>query len=224
MSALDHPLIRPMSGLLVASALTLCAPLAAAAPSWEVINNEDGIEVSRREVKGSPLVAFRGIAVVDAPMDRVLWVLLDNEHRKDWVDRLLISRRLEEINKYEFILYQAFDVPLIMSKRDFVYRGTAMLLKTTGQMVLTMTSVKHKDAPKTIGVRADLINSKYVLTPMEGGKKTKVDVEIHTDPKGWVPKWVVNMIQKSWPLKTLRAIRVQLKKPFVKSYPLPPPG
>ncbi len=197
---------------------------AAGGDKWEVINKAEGIVVSRSEVKGSPLVAFKGVAEVDASIAKILWVLIDNDHRKDWVDRLLVSERLEEINKHEFIVYQVFDVPIVMSKRDFVYRGKAIFRPKTGQVVLDMHSVKHRRAPKTAGVRADLINSRYVLTPTGNGSKTRVEVEIHTDPKGWVPTWIVNLIQKSWPLKTLRSLRRQVKKEFVKDYAMPPAG
>ena len=110
-----------------------------------------------------------------------------------------------------------------MSNRDYVYRGRA-ILKPDGKVVLELGSIKHPKAPKTIGVRAHLINSRYVLAPVEGGAKTKVRVEIHTDPKGLLPSWIVNLIQKKWPIKTLNGIRRQVKKPYVKTYPLPPAG
>lgn len=208
----------------LAAATTAGSVAHAADATWEKIDDDAGIVVSRREVEGSPLVAFKGVAEVNASVEKILWVLVDNDHRKEWVDRLLVSSRLEELSPHEFIVYQVFDVPAVMSKRDFVYKGKAVLKPDTGQVVLDMHSVKHRQAPKTVGVRAKLINSRYVLTPTGNGSKTRVEVEIHTDPKGWVPKWIVNLIQKSWPMKTLKAIRKQVDKPFVKDYPLPPAG
>ena len=66
------------------------------------------------------------------------------------------------------------------------------------------------------------MNSVYKLTPVDDGKRCRVEVEIHTDPRGWLPSWLVNLIQKSWPLKTLRGIRQLIDKPYVVDYPLPP--
>lgn len=207
--------------LLGLSAATLASP--ALAGGWEVVNREDGITVSRKAVAGSPLVAFKGEGVVDAPMEKILHVLVDNDHRTEWVDRLYISERLEQKGSHDFVVYQAFKLPVVMSNRDYVYRGRAVL-KPDGKVVLELGSVKHRAAPKTVGVRAHLINSRYVLAPTAGGTKTKVRVEIHTDPKGLLPSWIVNLIQKSWPVKTLNGIRRQVKKPHVKTYPLPPAG
>ena len=35
---------------------------------------------------------------------------------------------------------------------------------------------------------------------------TKVEVVIHVDPRGAIPKWLVNFIQKNWPYKFLKRI------------------
>ena len=76
----------------------------------------------------------------------------------------------------------------------------------SGAVELVMTSCEHPKAPPTVGVRADLMRSAYRLEPLGAGK-TRFSVEIHTDPKGSIPTWLVNMLQKSWPLETLSAVR-----------------
>ena len=35
---------------------------------------------------------------------------------------------------------------------------------------------------------------------------TLVTAEIQADPKGYLPKFIVNFIQKDWPAKTLKAM------------------
>ena len=42
-----------------------------AQPAWERIGDDDGIAVYRREVPGSPIVAFKGEGIVDASILRV---------------------------------------------------------------------------------------------------------------------------------------------------------
>jgi hypothetical protein len=36
------------------------------------------------------------------------------------------------------------------------------------------------------------------------------------DPRGSVPKFLVNMVQKSWPHKTITSLRKQVAKPDIK--------
>lgn len=192
----------------------------AAAAGWEKIDEEDGIKVFRKEVPGSPLVAFRGEGMISAPLEKLLWVLADNAHRTEWVDRLKKSVVLQTNGTYEYIVYQHFGLPFPISDRDYVYRGKATR-DENGVVTLDLSSVTHPKAPATVGVRANLIGSRYVLTP-KGPDKTYVVVEIHTDPKGAIPTWLVNLIQKSWPMKTLKGLRAQVQKPFVKRLEIPP--
>jgi hypothetical protein len=188
---------------------------------WKEINDKDGIKVYRKGVEGSKIVAFRGVGVIDASPLKVLYVIGENEHRGEWVDRLYISDVLEQVSPSEFVLYAAYKLP-IFSNRDYVYRGKAFS-RPDGSVVVNIKSEEHPKAPKTVGVRAWLNKCVYLLTPIDGGKKTQIDVEVHTDPKGSMPSGIVNLVQKSWPLKTLSGIRKQVAKSWVIEAPLPPP-
>lgn len=193
-----------------------------AGESWEHVNREDGVEVYRKESSSSPLVAFKGVTVMDAPLDKILWILADNDHRTEWIDLCAESRVLEQVSQHEFVIYQRYSLPWYLTDRDYVYRAQAVR-DADGTVRLNLASCEHPKAPATIGIRAQLIESSYVLTPL-GANRTRVSVEIHTDPKGMVPDWLVNLVQKSWPLKTLQGIRSQLSQPYVGTYPLPPSG
>jgi hypothetical protein len=211
--------VRALSCLLLVL-LSLFA-VRASANAWEKIDDEDGIVVFRQEVPGSSFLAFKGITTIDAPIGKLLGVLADNEHRTEWVDRLVESRVVERKSAYDYVVYQHFSAPPLVSDRDYVYRGRAY--RRGNSVVLEMSSTEHPKAPKTVGVRAHLHKSSYVLTP-EGKNKTRVVVEIHTDPKGDLPSWIVNMLQKSWPRNTLTSFAKQANKPYVKALELPPEG
>jgi hypothetical protein len=185
-------------------------------PDWKQFNQEDGITVWRAKMPGTPIVAFKGKVLIDAPVRKVLWVLADKAHRSDWVDRLDINEELEIISATKRVVYQSFKMPLFISNRDMVYRIDLTKNKKNGVYFVKMQSIDHEKSPKTIGVRAELINSQYMLVPK--GKKTEVTVEILSDPKGMLPTWLVNLVQKSWPVKTLRGLRNQVKKDFVREY------
>jgi len=187
---------------------------------WKEISNKDGVKVSTAEVSGSKVKGFRGETIIGDSLERILFVLMDDEHHKEWVKRLKFSRALEQITKYEAVMYQEIEMPWPLKNRDFVFWGKIERPEDK-KLVLKMKSVEHKDAPKTVGIRGLLLQSQYVLTSLDKFK-TKVEVEILTDPKGLIPKWLVNMIQARWPYKTFKAIEKQLKKNYVKDYQLPP--
>ena len=37
--------------------------------------------------------------------------------------------------------------------------------------------------------------------------KTKIEFEFHGDMKGWMPLWLMNLIQKKWPLRFIQGLR-----------------
>ena len=197
------------------------SPTSAIAADWEQINDEAGVTVSRMSVEGSNLVAFKGETTFQQPVRTVLHVLLDNEHRIEWVGRLYTNHVIESESDFDYVLYQAFELPAIFSDRDYVYHGVCTEDAETGIVTLGMQSIEHPEAPETVGVRAELLNSRYVLTPSEDGASTHVVVEIHTDPKGMMPAWLTNMIQKDWPVDTLNGIRGQFGKDHMGEHALP---
>ena len=203
--------------------LALLSPAHALDVAWEPMYDTDGVKGSRGTVPDSKFYAFRGETTYDAQMERVLHVLMDNDRRTEWVMRLERCEVLEQPSEFEYVLYLAFDLPIPLSDRDYVYRGRVSRLPT-GQVVLSMSSEEHPEAPETVGVRANLVDSRYLLTPQDDGT-THVAVEIMTDPRGSIPAWLVNFIQRSWPVETLNGIRAQLDKPHVGRFEPPPlPG
>jgi hypothetical protein len=191
--------------------------LAQASPVWEKINNEDGITVFRAKIPNTPIVAFKGKVIINASAKKILWVLADREHRKEWVDRLEINEDLEVKSKLERIIYQSFKTPFFTSNRDMVYRTILTRDQKTRAYKFQLNSVDHPKAPKTVGVRAKLINSSYIVKPLSKNQ-SEVVVEILSDPKGLLPVWLINLVQKSWPMNTLRALREQVKKDYVQEY------
>lgn len=210
---------RSLTQLLLGACLAFATP--AVAGNWEEVYTAEGVTVSKKDTEGTPLVAFKGETVYDVPVEDVMGVLLDNEHRIEWVDRLYTNHIVEAQSPYDYVLYQAFDLPAMFADRDYVYHGVASRDASTGVVTLNMQSIEHPKAPATVGVRAELLNSRYILTPLENNTKTRVEVEIQTDPKGWMPAWLTNMVQKDWPLETLNGIRGQFAKPHHKPHALP---
>jgi hypothetical protein len=187
--------------------------------NWQKIGERKGISSYRAEIPGSKLVGVKGDAIINGPAERVLGVLVDDEHLKEWVDRLKVSQVLEKSGPKEDIMYQEYSLPWPLKNRDFVFRG-AIFRDLEGRVHLTVKSIDHPLAPPTTGVRGEVIEGEYIITPL-GKSQCRLEVEVISDPKGAIPKWVVNIIQKEWPFETITAIKNQLEKPYTKDIPLP---
>ena len=183
---------------------------------WEKFDEDDGIAVFRREVPGSSVIALRGEGVVNAPILRVLSVLVDTARAPEWIDSLTETKVVRKLSDDEFIEWDHIATPVILKDRDFVFDIKLVLNPKDKQVSLNYHSVYDSGAPKTDYVRGEFSYGTFRLTSIDGGKKTRFLCEVLADPKGSVAKWIVNLFQKDWPHKTIESLRKQVAKPDIK--------
>ncbi len=187
------------------------------APEWREINNRNGIQVLSRHVPGSKIIAFRGIVTIDSDIGVIINTINDKSRHKQWVARLKENKTLRLDSPFESLEYTRVNCPWPVSDRDFVFNSTAEIDEEKDVVKMHLRSVADPLMPPRKGVvRAELHKSLYTLTRLEKGK-TRVSVEFHGDPKGWVPAWVFNIFQRRWPMVTLTRLRNHTTKPEVKN-------
>ncbi len=185
---------------------------------WEKIYDEDGIIVARKDVPGQDTFAFKATAEIAAPLMRVASVLIDIERRNEWMPNLANAYIVEVLNDAERVEYFHVKTPFILKDRDFVVDAKARWDKPTQTATFSFSSIVHPKVPLTSKVRGELYESKYILKSL--GEKTAIELNVHVDPKGSVPKWIVNLFQKDYPRKTLERLKVQCVKPDIVISPL----
>ena len=195
------------------------APAAAASVAWEKIGDSDGIGVYRREVPGSPLIAFKGEGYVNASIIRVASVLVDSDRATEWIDSLTESKIIRQISETETVHYDHVGTPFVLKDRDFVSDCKLEFEPARKRVILKIQAVTDPLAPPTSYVRGELLHSSFALTSAERGTRTFVVAEIHADPKGSVAHWIVNLFQKRWPHNTLTRLRAQVAKPDIQEHP-----
>ncbi|MDF1666180.1 MAG: START domain-containing protein [Planctomycetota bacterium] len=207
--------------------LSLMVVLFATAPvygqdRWERVLQKSGISVYSKPFTGPDLMGFRGIVDIPAAPRKVLAVLMNNRRKKEWIWGLEDTRVLKRSTKHDMIVYQSFRLSALVSDRDFVFRGKATRDKRSGWIHLRCKSVSFSKAPKTVGVRGELLHNNFTLIPLNKGKRTRVIMDCLGDPKGWIPKWLLRRTQKNWPVEILWGLRTQCSKKDYALYPEPP--
>lgn len=209
-------------GIVFSLGLSLTAPSFAsslATADWEKIGDSDGIEVFKMEIAGSPVVAFKGQGKIKASIAKVASIITDSKRAVEWVDRLKESRLVRVISDDEQIQYNHIGTPpIIMKDRDFVIRYKMEMNPEKGTFILNLSSVVDPEAPETDYVRGQILESSYRLKALND-QETYVIAEVHADPKGGVPKWVVNSFQKDWPVNTISSLRKQADKTDIQENP-----
>jgi len=197
---------------LCAALVTLFAQLSYAT-EWHVLDNTaDGIQIFKRELDDSGLVSFRGIGVVDAPLSLVATVIFDTDRRREWIEGLAASWIIRWRDKNDFVEYDHISMPIFFRDRDFVSNVNMGFDLTTKEIVFRYKPSGDPAAPRTSYIRGELISTTFILSPIDNDKKTRVDAEFLCDPKGWIPKWLVNFFLKDWPKTTFRNLRTEVLK------------
>ena len=179
--------------------------------TWEKTGESKGVVTYRKEIVGSPTIAFRGEGEIAAPFKLVSTVLLDCDRMIEWV-RNGSCKVIKRINDYEYYILTHLEMPPLFTDREFVLHSKIKLDAEKGLIHIVMDSVEIPEVPLNRFIRGQL-HGEYVLQAREGGKATFVEAEMHGDPKGALPKWLVNWIQKMWPVETFSSLKKQVVKP-----------
>ncbi len=183
------------------------------ASEWRSVDNTaDGIQIFKKEVADGGLVAFRGVGDVEAPLPLVATVIFDTDRRREWIEGLVESWILRWGDENTFIEYDHIGMPLFITDRDFVSKITISADLSTKVLIFHYQPAGDSYAPRTNYIRGKLIETTFILSSIDNGKKTRVDADFLCDPKGHIPKWLVNFFLRDWPKTTFRNLRKEVLK------------
>lgn len=191
------------------------AALAAPGDDWQLMGSERGVEFYRRAVPGSHVTAFRGKGTVEAPMWKVASILLDMKRASEWVASLKESRVVRRLGLTRYIEYNHVAGPFLMKDRDFVSDVRIDVDSQAKRFALVYSPTHDASAPPTHNVRGEILAGLFQATSLDPGQRTELIAELQCDAKGFLPAWVVNFFQKSWPIQTFEGMRAQAAKPDI---------
>lgn len=180
--------------------------------SWEFVDTIDGVKVWRKQVPGSDLMAFKGEITANVHIGKIISTFLDRDQRKHWVDRFAEQKLLEKSGPMSETYWIHFALPFPIKDRDYVLKADGQVDQTAHVFTARIKSVRDpRKGEDDCCVRAEAKNTYYRFEALPGTERTKMTVEVHTDPKGSLPDWLINLIQKKWPSKTLTGLIARAK-------------
>jgi hypothetical protein len=193
----------------IARAFLLGTILASAAVSgdWQPVTNEDGIEVSEREVPGRSLPMFRGVGVIEADLYEVLAVIHDIENHTRWMADCVESRLLRRESESVSFGYNRTDSPWPVPDRDVVVRAETIVVEAGREVHSLFRSVADESVPPARRVvRMRHLEGHYKLWTL-GPDRTRVEYQVDADPGSSLPAWLVRRTTRKMPLLTLLNLR-----------------
>ncbi|MCU1279709.1 MAG: hypothetical protein JWM53_3255 [bacterium] len=205
--------------LVTVLAIAASTPLAARADTpksdgaWQFVKQSDGIVVERRIVAGSNLKEFRGSAVVQAPVAAILAVFSDVPHATEWMDSCNGSRTVDDVSDREKVVYNRTHAPWPVADRDAVLHNIVHFDEADRRVELQFWSVQSDKAPPVKGVvRMPFLRGHWKLWPSADGSSTRVEYQVHANPGGALPDWLVNYVSRDLPFKTIEGLRAQTRR------------
>ncbi|EDV28285.1 uncharacterized protein TRIADDRAFT_53760 [Trichoplax adhaerens] len=177
---------------------------------WKIEKTTDNLVVDSRNVQGIGKVFRARIALDCKPADLFQVICLDCEHQSDWDSTVVQNKILKKLDDQTDILYAivAESGNGLVSKRDFLSIRHWEI--ENGYYRTYSTSIKDDDLMPTHRsyVRGENKLSAWIIRPLQNNANAShYTWLLHTDPKGWLPKNVVDFAIASVMIDFIKNLR-----------------
>ncbi len=187
------------------------SPTTAPGSGWEQISEGNNLSVYVFENDGS-IYTFQAIGTLRAPIDKLLAVLRDVESAPRWNPDIKYKITLKNISDVEAITYNLNEFSWPVSNRDFVLHNLLSLDRENRFLMVRVKSTTfHSHPPFGDNVRGDVRFATLYLRPAKDSS-TDVRLLVNVDPRGSIPKWLVNWIQEQWPRNYLVSLEQEANR------------
>lgn len=180
--------------------------------NWHEVKREAGIVVFAKEYENKRLPSFRAVGIINAGIFEILAVLEDTRRHPEWLERCMEARELERTSQTTGIYYSRTDVPWPLSDRDVVMSVRISFDPDKGEATSRFHAVRYGPVPEKDGVVRIKRLDGFVHLKAISAHRTHVTYQVDADPGGSIPSWLAKMITREIPIKTIKALRKQIKK------------
>lgn len=184
-----------------------CGATATASTSaeWTLDLQKDGIDVYTRPVEGSGIKEFKGVAEVGVSVEKILELLRDANQFKTWFPNTPESRLLARDGDVSY-QYSVMGTPWPMDDRDNVLRAVTTRDEDTGEILIEITAAPDYYPVQKGRIRVRKAHGTWQLKPI-GPDKTQVTFNMHLEPGGGIPQWMINTRIVATPFEALTNLR-----------------
>jgi len=159
-------------------------------PEWTEAYKNDTCHVFSKASDKSAINIVKIIAPFKCSPVVLYDALHDAVYRSVWDENMVEGKVVQMLDGQNEIGYYSARSPATISNRDFLNLRSWRV--KDNQYIIMNHSVTHKDCPEKKGfVRAQSILTGFLIRGTDTG--CTLNYLTQTDPKGWIPSWVINM-------------------------------
>lgn len=205
---------------LMAVAVILAAPLAAADAGWQLKKDKDGIQIHSRAVAGWEINEIRSSARIDARLSSIVAVITDVSAAHELTDIVASSEILRRDSDTRSRIYSVMKMPWPVSNRDILADRQISQDRKTRVVTITNTAVADGLPPKKDLVRIVKSRQQWTLTPLPQGG-VHAELLLLADPNGPIPASVINAMSVGTPFKSMGQLKAMAQRPKYANASLP---
>jgi hypothetical protein len=178
---------------------------------WRLSKDKDGIKVYQEENSKSKFKSIKVECVLPGTFDKLIGVITDIEHLKDWVYNTKTAYLIKKISPYDLYYYNETSIPWPMSNRDAVVH--LKITRDSSQNVMKILSTnENRIIPEKDGkVRVVYYLTNWYVT-MPTTKTISIVYTFEADPGGSLPAWLVNSFADKGPYESFKKLGDILRK------------
>ncbi len=178
---------------------------------WKLIKQEDNIQVFSHRSPNTFVETVKGVVTINTSMEKLLKVFEDITKCPNWMYRCKSGKTLQQINIVERIDYIVINFPWPTWDRDVIIHSLFQQDIKSKSVEIKFRSIPNKITAKLGLVRVDAMKATMRFVPQKNGG-IQFTYEISVDPRGKIPKWMVNAMAIDYPFYTLKKVRALAEK------------
>lgn len=183
-----------------------CLSIISKAQQWELEKDEEGIQVSTTLRPGASMKSYRVQMDLNVPTQEIVDAILNVSNYPTWMKDCEESRVLEKTES-GIIAYYVAGAPWPVAARDNI---SSMEVKELDNGFLIAFSQLADFLPlKDDFVRLQECNGYWKVEELSDGM-SRLTQEVHVDPGGRIPAWLVNMTVVQNPFDSFSKLRDRL--------------
>jgi hypothetical protein len=177
---------------------------ALAQENWKEVKEDDGIKVYTKIEPDSKYKSFKAEMQVACKIENILNVLKHSDSINSWIVNSKGVKLLKTEGQDQFY-YIETSLPMPFQSRDMVYHFHYKDL-SSDQVKVTVTGIPDYILPLKGIVRMEKADGFWLLTRIDSNKISVV-YQMHVEPGGIIPAWLVNPFIKNVPFSTFQKLR-----------------
>ncbi len=178
------------------------------AADWIERKNSNEIVIYTQKVTGSTIDKFKGVAIVHAPVGRILPFIDDPKKGAEWIKYCKSDELLENLGNGVTITRTITNMPWPLTNRDAIAKNVKTIKDNTVEIKFSSVHAKYPEDASLIRIKE--LEGFWRLRAL-APNKTEVTYEVLSNP-GNLPGWLVNMGVVDQPFETLSNLKTKTER------------